>query len=191
MLFIRKDLPPEKRHPTCKPARANTSSESGTTSHALFFSECDNYVDGGVICSNPTEDALMAIQSFFCQQGKKLPIALVISIGTGIYPDRELGSIDLFLGVQALTYVKQREQNLISLLEEAVRYRSILFFCTLSCSKLSSYGGWCYGAAMKLEWQYESPEVCVGGWVGVSAWQWVCIIHVGNMCISVAMIMLC
>ena len=91
-----------------------------TSATPLFFSECDNYVDGGVICNNPTEDALTAIQGFFRQQGKKLPIALVVSVGTGIYPDKELGSIDLFLGVQAITHIKQRVQNLISLLEEAV-----------------------------------------------------------------------
>ena len=106
MLFIHEDLPPEKRHPTRKPAGANSPSESGTTSHALFFSECHNYVyiNGGVICSNPTEDALRQLKVFFCQQGKKLPIALVVSIRTGIYPDKELGSNDFLLGVQALTH---------------------------------------------------------------------------------------
>ena len=91
-----------------------------TSATPLFFSECDNYVDGGVICNNPTEYGLTAIQNFFRQQGKKLPIALVVSIGTGIYPDKELGSIDVFLGIQTLTHIKQRAQNLISLLEEAV-----------------------------------------------------------------------
>ena len=91
-----------------------------TSATPLFFSECDNYVDGGVICNNPTEDGLTAIQSFFRRQGKKLPIALVVSIGTGIYPDRDLGSIDLFLGVQTLTHIRQRAHNLISLLEKAV-----------------------------------------------------------------------
>ena len=90
-----------------------------------------------MICNNPTEDGLTAIQSFFRRQGKKLPIALVVSVGTGIYPDKELGSIDLFLGVQALTHIKQRAQNLLSLLEEAV--------CT--CSRL--VGGGAVGAVMK------------------------------------------
>lgn len=86
----------------------------------MFFSECDNYIDGGVICNNPTEYGLTTIQNFFRQQGKKLPIALVVSIGTGVYPAVELGSIDLFLGIQTLTRIKQTAQNLISLLGNAV-----------------------------------------------------------------------
>ena len=91
-----------------------------TSATPMFFSECDNYIDGGVICNNPTEYGLTAIQNFFRQQGKRLPIALVVSIGTGVYPAEELGSIDLFLGIGTLTRIKQRTQNLLSLLGNAV-----------------------------------------------------------------------
>ena len=91
-----------------------------TSATPMFFSECDNYIDGGVICNNPTEYGLTTIQNFFRQQGKKLPIALVVSIGTGVYPAVELGSIDLFLGIQNITRIKQNAQNLISLLGNAV-----------------------------------------------------------------------
>ena len=110
-----------------------------TSATPLIFSECDNYVDGGVLSNNPTEDGLTAIQSFFRQQGKKLPIALVVSIGTGIYPDRELGSVDLFLGVQAVTHIRQRVQNLISLFEKAVCHG--LIFVIHTSTALGGGGG--------------------------------------------------
>ena len=97
-----------------------------TSATPMFFSECDNYIDGGVICNNPTEYGLTAIQNFFRQQGKRLPIALVVSIGTGVYPAEELGSIDLFLGIGTITRFKQRTQNLISLLGNAVSRRLCL-----------------------------------------------------------------
>ena len=93
-----------------------------TSATPMFFSECDNYIDGGVICNNPTEYGLTAIQNFVRQQGKRLPIGLVVSIGTGVYPAKELGSIDLFYGNQTfhLTGIMRRTQNLISLLANAV-----------------------------------------------------------------------
>lgn len=112
-----------------------------TSATPMFFSECDNYIDGGVICNNPTEYGLTAIQNFFRQQGKRLPIALVVSIGTGVYPAEELGSIDLFLGIGTLTRIKQRTQNLISLLGNAV---GCIFYGsnyhTLAINLISDYG---------------------------------------------------
>ena len=41
----------------------------------MFFHECDDYVDGGVLANNPSEAGLTAIHQF---RGSYLPIALVV-----------------------------------------------------------------------------------------------------------------
>lgn len=93
----------------------------------MFFTEVDNYVDGGVIANNPTDYGMTAIQNFFRLQGMKLPIAMVVSIGTGVYPASKMGKIDaqdaLFFGKQWLKPSKliKKTQNLFSLLSNAVR----------------------------------------------------------------------
>lgn len=92
----------------------------------MFFSEFENYVDGGVICNNPTDYGLTAIQNYCRLQGYKLPIALVVSIGTGTYPAERLGNVDaqdaLFFGKQWLNPTKliKQTQSLLSLLSNAV-----------------------------------------------------------------------
>lgn len=97
-----------------------------TSAAPMMFNEFENYVDGGVICNNPTDCGLTAIQNFCKLQGYKLPIAMVISIGTGIYPAEKMGSVDaqdaLFFGKQWLHPSKliKQTQNLLSLLSNAV-----------------------------------------------------------------------
>lgn len=65
-----------------------------TSAAPIFFSECDNYVDGGVLANNPCQYGLDEIQKFYHSLHQKLPIALVVSIGTGTYPPEKLGRID-------------------------------------------------------------------------------------------------
>ena len=97
-----------------------------TSAAPMFFSECDDYVDGGVLCNNPTDSGLTAIQSFYRLQGKKFPIALVVSIGSGKYPAEKLGSVNaqdfLFFGKQWLnpSQLMKRTQSLFALLSNAV-----------------------------------------------------------------------
>jgi calcium-independent phospholipase A2 len=98
-----------------------------TTAAPMFFKECDDYVDGGVLANNPSETGLTAIQTFHHSQGSHLPIALVVSIGSGIYPAEALGKIDvqdfLFFGKQWLNFkdtVRKRAKNLIQLLSNAL-----------------------------------------------------------------------
>ena len=94
----------------------------------MFFTEFENYVDGGVICNNPTDYGLTAIQNYCRLQGYKLPIAVVVSIGTGIYPAEKIGLVDaqdaLYFGKKWLKPTKliKQTQNLISLLSNAVSY---------------------------------------------------------------------
>ena len=92
----------------------------------MFFSEFENYVDGGVLANNPSEVGLTEIQDFHLQRGEKLPISLVVSVGTGVYPEENLGSIDarqyLCMGKHWLKFKDSlnRLGNLIQLLSNAV-----------------------------------------------------------------------
>ena len=90
-----------------------------------YFSECDDYVDGGVLANNPNDYGLTAIQNFHRQKGRKLDIACVVSIGTGIFPATRLGSTDAH---KKLISVKAFG-NLITLLTKAVSaYKKTNYF---------------------------------------------------------------
>lgn len=82
----------------------------------MYFSECDDYVDGGVLANNPSDYGLTAIQNFHRHKGCKLDIACVVSIGTGTFPAETLGSTDF-----AIKAAKKRATNLLTLLTKAVR----------------------------------------------------------------------
>ena len=98
-----------------------------TSAGPLYFTEFENYVDGGVLANNPCEYGLTAIQNFYRQKGEKLEIALVVSVGSGVYPAEALGKIDaqefLFFGKHWFSMkdsLKQRAKNLVTLLLTAV-----------------------------------------------------------------------
>ena len=100
-----------------------------TSAAPVFFKEFENYVDGGVLANNPCDYGLTAIQNYYRQQGIDLPISLVVSVGTGIYPSEELGRIDaqefLFFGkhwFNVTDTLRKRTFNLIQLLSNAVSY---------------------------------------------------------------------
>ena len=93
----------------------------------MFFTEFEDYVDGGVLANNPCDYGLTAIQNFHHEMQVNLPISMVVSIGTGIYPPEEVGRIGiqefLFFGKHWFNFtdnIKSRTQNLISLLTNAV-----------------------------------------------------------------------
>lgn len=50
-----------------------------TTAAPMYFKECDDYVDGGVLANNPSETGLTKIQNFHHSIGSRLPIAIVVS----------------------------------------------------------------------------------------------------------------
>lgn len=98
-----------------------------TSAAPMFFTEFEDYVDGGVLANNPCEYGLTAIQNFHREVHVDLPIAMVVSIGTGVYPSEEIGRIDaqefLFFGKHWFNFsdnLKSRTQNLLSLLTNAV-----------------------------------------------------------------------
>ena len=100
-----------------------------TSAAPMFFREFENYVDGGVLANNPCQVGLARIENYHLQRGQKLPIALVVSVGSGIYPQEKLGSINaqeyLYFGAHWLrlkdTFHEFR--NLVELLSNAVSCR--------------------------------------------------------------------
>ncbi len=63
-----------------------------TSAAPMFFSEFENYVDGGVLANNPSDAALARIQRYYRESDQRLPIACVVSLGSGLYPAVELGN---------------------------------------------------------------------------------------------------
>lgn len=116
-----------------------------TSAGPVYFTERDNYVDGGILAQNPSSVGLTAIQKHYRDQGMKLPISLVVSIGTGQYPNEDIGNVDateyLYFGRHWFTMVTDltdRIKSLTSLLSNAVScnymcvhklYNKILISC--------------------------------------------------------------
>ena len=61
-----------------------------TTAAPIFFKELDNYIDGGVLANNPSSAALTIIQEIYSKKKIKIPISLLVSIGSGVMPKEEL-----------------------------------------------------------------------------------------------------
>lgn len=99
-----------------------------TSAAPMFFNEIDNYVDGGVLANNPGSSGLTRIQEFYRTKGQRLPVSLVVSVGTGKLPEDVLGKTDaqefLFFGTHWFNIkdkLKDRVGNLTTLLSQAVR----------------------------------------------------------------------
>ncbi len=122
-------IPPFSVHPeyVWKVARC-------TSAAPVFFNECDNYVDGGVLANNPCQYGLDAIQNFYLHQGLKLPISVVVSVGTGVYPPEKLGRIDpLYFLLPGIHWLKFKNafkatSNLLQLFSNAVSVVRLLLF---------------------------------------------------------------
>ena len=65
-----------------------------TCAAPTIFKEMDDFVDGGLLAQNPSTLGIARIQEYYQAKGQTLPVSLVVSIGSGIPPDRELGSLD-------------------------------------------------------------------------------------------------
>ena len=60
-----------------------------------MFKEMDDFVDGGVLVQNPSMAGMARVQQHYQSKGYRgVPVSLVVSIGTGIPPDRDLGCVD-------------------------------------------------------------------------------------------------
>lgn len=98
-----------------------------TTAAPPYFDEIDDYVDGGILANNPTAFAMTEIQNLYSSLQRKLPISLVVSIGTGKNPADQLGRTDahhyMYFGSHWLNFTENlsRAANMMSLLKNAVR----------------------------------------------------------------------
>jgi hypothetical protein len=71
---------------------------------------------------------LLRIEEFHQARGEKLPVSLVVSLGSGTYPPKQLGSINarqyLYFGTHWLNLIKQQSlpeiRNLAELLSNAL-----------------------------------------------------------------------
>ena len=98
-----------------------------TSAGPIFFNEKDNYVDGGVLAQNPSSVGLTAIQKHYHDRGMNLPISLVVSIGSGQFPDEDMGNVDatqyLHVGkhwFHIMSELGDRIRSLTTLLSNAV-----------------------------------------------------------------------
>lgn len=90
-----------------------------TSAAPFYFKELDNYIDGGVLAANPAEDGLTKIQEFYQQRGEKLPISMVVSIGSGVNPSKPItGNIDVSANVLNLSAWR----NIAAVLDQAVSH---------------------------------------------------------------------
>ena len=88
----------------------------------ILFKELDDYVDGGVLANNPSSAALTVIQEMYSNKGMKIPISIMVSLGSGIMPADELDKEDskdilLFGHIKKLV---DKASDLITLLGNAV-----------------------------------------------------------------------
>lgn len=93
-----------------------------TSAAPLFFTEMDDYVDGGVLANNPSIDGLATIMSHYRKIGQTLPISLVVSVGTGILGEQRIGSIDAqeVMARWRMEPLMDRVKNLATLLSTAL-----------------------------------------------------------------------
>lgn len=80
-------------------------------------------MDGGVLANNPSEHGLTRIHKFYTDNCKPLNIFSVVSVGTGVFPDRELGNTDLTsLLLGRPLHMVGNVKNMFDLLTHAVSF---------------------------------------------------------------------
>lgn len=96
-----------------------------TSAAPFYFKEYENYIDGGMLANNPADIALSVIQDFYHDRGEKLPITLLVSVGTGINKEQELGEIDIRTNPLNFLNMVKVLANAVSLNSSCVLYTFI------------------------------------------------------------------
>eukprot|EP00731_Ephydatia_muelleri_P026391 Em0018g491a len=92
-----------------------------TSAAPIFFTDMDDYVDGGVLANNPSIDGLATIMRQYRKMGQTLPISLVVSLGTGMCGTQRIGSIDAQdMARWRMEPLMERVKNLATLLSTAL-----------------------------------------------------------------------
>ena len=93
-----------------------------TSAAPMYFQSCGDYVDGGVMANNPSMAAWAEIQHYYAKKQKAPPhISIAVSVGTGIYPDKNMGDIDIFgKNFFSLRKMVKHVMHLIEMLRNAV-----------------------------------------------------------------------
>ena len=88
----------------------------------MYFTECDNYMDGGVLANNPSLLAWTLIQTYHDNYHLPKPkVAMAVSLGTGRYPSQKLGETDILgKGLLNLKGTMKRAQRFIKMISTAV-----------------------------------------------------------------------
>ena len=69
-----------------------------------YFTSFMNCVDGGVKANNPSEYAMMEIHNYYRRRGRPSPeFKIIVSVGTGKFPPKDMGNADLGLRDTILT----------------------------------------------------------------------------------------
>jgi calcium-independent phospholipase A2 len=87
-----------------------------TSAAPTYFTECDEYVDGGLMANNPSYEGLKAIWGYY----PNLHVALVVSLGTGKFEEQEIKEGDIITCVKAFR-IREAASGLIKLVESALQ----------------------------------------------------------------------
>ena len=102
-----------------------------TSAAPTYFTECDEYVDGGLMANNPSYEGLKAIRDFY----PNLHVALVVSIGTGKFEEQQIREADIITCVKAFR-ITEAALGLKNLIESALQVRKLIIFSLISTSLL-------------------------------------------------------
>ena len=109
-----------------------------TSAAPMYFTECDNYMDGGVLANNPSLLAWAVIQKYHDHNQLPRPkVAMAVSLGAGVYPSQKLGETDILgKGLLNLRGTMRRAQRFIRMISTAVSWEGTDFHC---CGAFSSF----------------------------------------------------
>ena len=98
----------------------------------MYFQSSGDYVDGGVMANNPSMAAWAEIQHYYAKKQRDPPhISIAVSVGTGVYPDKNMDDIDIFgKNFFNLRKTLKNVKNLIEMLRNAVSCSYFFTACT-------------------------------------------------------------